>query len=173
VNTNITTAKLIQSYAELASGVVRMISDAKREIHLASRYYEPLIGSKLIAKFGEGLNINVLDGNSSGTSFEERIREASKFDTERRSLLRELLDSPKVTLRSCRLDYSFIVVDGQRCGFEVLNPLNPHDFNFAIEISDTEIAKNLIGIFHDLSSHGQRMGEKGLEAKASSNELVA
>ena len=164
--------KLIRSYPELASELVGMISSARREIYLASRYYEPLIGGKLLTKFMEGVSVNILDGNSSGISFEQRILEAGRYLTENRNAMREFLESPKVKIRSCKLDYSFIVIDGRECGFEVLNPASPDEFNFAIELDDTEVATNLIGIYQALL-RSERVSKRSgdLEESMSKNEL--
>ncbi len=146
----VTSAKMIRSYPQLAREVVSMISSASKEIYLASRYYEASIGSRLLAKFSEGVILHILDGNSSGISFEERIREASKFDTKNRSLMLQLLESPNVRIGSCKLDYSFLVVDRRFCGFEVTNPANPDEFNFGVKLEDSEIAKSLIVTFQNL-----------------------
>ena len=143
---------VIRSYPELARELANMISNARTEIYLASRYYEPAVGSKLLAKFAEGVAIHVIDGNSSGVSFEERIRTASAYDSKNRGLILKLLDSPDAIIRVRRLDYSFIVVDGKYCGFELIDPANPDDFNCALRYDDSELAEVLIHTFQNLAS---------------------
>ena len=151
----VTETKLIRSYPELARELVGIISNARDEIYLASRYYEPAVGSKILQKFAEGVTVHVLDGNSSGVSFEERIRIASTYDIKNRALMLKLLDAPDAIIRSDTLHYSFIVVDGKFCGFELIDPANPDDFNCALRIDDVDLAKVLIHNFDELARIGR------------------
>ncbi|MCL4517763.1 MAG: hypothetical protein M1587_01035 [Thaumarchaeota archaeon] len=142
---------LIRSYPELARELLRLISSARREIYLAPRYYEPAIGSKLLAKFAEGVSIHLLDTNACGVYFEERIRTALTHETKNRELMLRLLNTPDAILQCERLDYSFVVVDGKYCGFELVNPSNPDEFNLAVKLESVELAVELIHVFNNLA----------------------
>ena len=137
------TAVLIRTYPELARELAAMVSSAKSEIYLASRYYEPAIGSRLLSKFAEEIAVHILDGNSSGISFEERIRVASNYDSKNKSLMLKMLDTSNVITSLERLEYSFIVVDGKHCGVELINPASPDDFYCALKLESTELAKGV------------------------------
>ena len=149
-------AKYYRSYAELVRGLLDLVGIAQKEIFLASKYYEPVISAKLLQKFAGGVALHILDGNSSGISFEERIRQVAAVDTTNRALLLKLLDSPTVEIKTAEVPFSFIVVDGKHCGFEVVDPMNPDEFYFAIRVEDSSIASKLIESFHQLINHPRR-----------------
>ena len=109
---------IIRNYPELARNVYSTITSAKSEIYLATRYYEPSIGSVLLSKFAEGVSLRILDANPSGMSFEYRLRAASLHDAKNRELFLKMLDTPSVITSVERVDFSFVVVDGRQCGFE-------------------------------------------------------
>jgi hypothetical protein len=155
-------ANIIHTYEDLARDLRQMLSTARSEVFLASRYYEPAIGSALLAKFSEGVIIHLLDSNSSGTTLEKRLRMASTYDTKNRNLILEMLDTPNMFAHVERLDYSFIVVDGKKCGVELVNPANPDNFSCAVKLENENLAKELVEIFHSLA-------ESGAETKPSSS----
>ena len=141
--------RILKSYDEIVRTVVDLVQLAREEIYLASRYYEPVVGNNLVQKFAEGISLNILDGNPSGTTFVDRIREAARFPTRERDLLKTLLDSPKVRIERAKIEYSFIVVDRFHCAFELHNPLNPTQFYKAIRIDESELADTLIELFNE------------------------
>lgn len=141
--------KIIKTYDELTREVLRLIDLARSEIFIASRYYEPNVSLRMMKKLGEGTSLNILDGNPSGTSLVSRLKTALN-DPATRSLAKAMLESPKVRIRNRILEYSFIVVDEEYCGFEVVNPLSPHEFNLAVEFKDQELSRKMIGLFENL-----------------------
>ncbi len=143
--------KVISTYPDLARELVKMISSAEREIYVAPRYYEPAIGSKILAKFAEGVAVHMLDQNPSGVGFEERLRAASVHDSKNRDLILKYLDAPDSIIRVEKFDYSFVVVDGRSCGVEIVDPANPDNFCCAIKLESTTLAAQLIGIFESIA----------------------
>ncbi len=141
--------KVMKTYDELTKEVLKLIGSAKKSIYIASRYHEPNVSYRIMEKFGEGVSLNILDGNPSGTSFALRLK-AALNDPANNLLAKAMLESDKVRLRNRVLDYSFIVVDEKYCGFEVVNPLSPHEFNLAVEFIDQEVSQKLIDIFEKL-----------------------
>lgn len=141
--------KIMSTYDELVREILRLIDLARSEIYIASRYYEPNVSLRIMEKFGEGVSLNILDGNPSGTSLVTRLKTALN-DPATHSLAKAMLESPKVRIKNRILEYSFIVVDGQYCGFEVVNPLNPHGFNLAVEFKNQEISRKMIDLFENL-----------------------
>lgn len=143
---------VFDSYDKLVKATLVLIGNAKSEIHLASTYYEPIVGSKLVEKFAQGVRLNVLDGNPSGTSFVERIREVARVDLKRRELFNSLLESPNVRMRRANIQYSFVVVDRIHCGIELLDPLVPSQFNLGVEVNDGALAQKLVELFERIIS---------------------
>ena len=143
--------KIIATYEDLVKEVSRLIESAKTEIHIASRYYEPEVSKRLIEKFGKGVILNILDGNPSGTSLVSRLRAASTAgDPATQAVVKAVLESPKVRIRSLPMEYSFIVIDRRFCGFEVVSPLNPHEFKLAVEFEEDELAQTMVELFEKL-----------------------
>ncbi|OHE54580.1 MAG: hypothetical protein A3K61_02660 [Thaumarchaeota archaeon RBG_16_49_8] len=89
-----------------------------------------------------------MDGNPSGATLVSRLR-AALDNPESRSLAEAVLKSSKVRIKRSTLEYSFIVVDGENCGVEIVNPLNPQEFNLAIELSDKKLSQKMINLFED------------------------
>jgi predicted transcriptional regulator len=140
-------ARLIGSYPDLVEALLQMLDLAQTEIHMASRFYEPSVGSALVAKFAHGVSLNILDDNPSGTSFVSRVRESAKADSKNRQVLLKLLDSPIVKVGSGGLGLSFAIVDRKYCQIELLNPLSPNEFFAALQIEDRDFVARLIEIF--------------------------
>jgi len=142
------TATVFSTYDDLVKESLRLISSAKSEIFIASRYFEPDVSNLLLEKFKEGVALNILDGNPSGATLVSRLR-AALDNPESRSLAEAVLNSSKVRIKRSTLEYSFIVVDGENCGVEIVNPLNPQEFNLAIELSDKKLSQKMINLFED------------------------
>lgn len=149
VYSNNSNFRILKSYEEVVRSIVEIIRKAREEIYLASRYYEPIVGSKLVQKFAEGVSLNILDGNPSGTTFIDRVREAARVPTKDREILTKLLESPKARIRNARIDYSFIVVDRLHSEFEIIDTQNPNSFSGAVQTDEQEIADRLIRVFKE------------------------
>lgn len=160
--------KIIYTYEELVDSVLRLIESARTEIFLASRYYEPSVGLRLIGKFGEGVSLNLLDDNPSGTSLVSRLQ-AALDDPATHSLAKAMLESPKVRVSRRVLEYSFIVVDGEYCEIEIVNPLTPQEFNLALGFKDEELSRRMIGFFEKLLTSEKRI--KDTTPKQTSTQL--
>ena len=144
--------RVLDSYQEVVRTTLDGIGNATSEIHLASTYYEPIIGNKLVEKFAQGVHLNILDGNPSGTSFVERIREAARADPKKRDLLYSLLESPNVKIGKANIQYSFFVLDRFHCGVELMHPLNPSQFNLGFTVDSSKLAEKLIQQFETVIS---------------------
>lgn len=142
---------LFRTYPELALELVKMMSSAQSEIYLASRYYEPAIGNKILAKFAEGIPVHLLDANMSGVSFEDRIRVAMVHDEKNRNLMSAFLNSDNSVIRTNYLPYSFGVIDRKYCGVEMADPRNPDDFYCALKFESKDVAEELINMFESLA----------------------
>jgi hypothetical protein len=73
-----------------------------------------------------------------------------------------VLNSDKVQLRNKSLPFSFIVVDGTFAGFEIMNPLSPNEFLFAVDVKDEKISQKLIAYFNELWKTAEETGLKQL-----------
>ncbi|MCP8305291.1 MAG: hypothetical protein H3Z50_07505 [archaeon] len=144
--------KVFRTFEELASYGRLIIGVAQDEIFIASRYYDPIVSQKLIEKFAEGVKLNILDGNPPGSTLSNRLKSVLKADTNPKTiaLVKSYIESPKVRIRETELDYSFFVIDGVRCGFEVPNIVNPHEFALGIEFEDRDFAHRMIELFEKL-----------------------
>ena len=156
-------AGLISTFQELAVELAKMISSARKEIYLAPRYYEPAITSRLLAKLAEGIPFHMLDAKACGLALEERLRSAYTHDTKNRSLIQKALDTQGVIVSVERLDYSFVVVDGELCGVELVNPLNPDDFFGALKIRNRDLGSKLIQVFEGLSGSQNSRNNRSVE----------
>jgi predicted transcriptional regulator len=111
IHENVCPSKVLVTYDELVKEILRLIQLAKRDIFIASRYFEPTVSLRLMDKVREGVALHILDGNSSGTSLVSRLQ-AALDDPAVRSLAEKALRSSKVRVRNSTVDYSLIVGDG-------------------------------------------------------------
>jgi len=163
------TVKVIYSYGELVGGVLKLIRSAKKEIFLASRYYDPEVSLLLMKKFGEGVALHLLDDNPSGTTLISRLH-AAMNDPSTKEIAKAILESPRVRIGCCALDYSFMVVDGDHCQVEIVNQLNPGEFYFAVEVNDQQIGLRMTEIFEKLMA-SEKTTKPALVAKTSKSEV--
>jgi predicted transcriptional regulator len=141
--------RIIYTYDELVDRVAKLAESAKTEIFLASRYHDPAVSRLLMKKFEEGVSLNLLDDNPSGTTLVSRLQSAM-HDPATRSIAKTILESPRVKIGRSTLACSFMVVDRKYCQFEIVNCLTPNKFNFAVELVDQQISGKLIDIFEKL-----------------------
>ncbi len=141
--------KVIQTYDELVESVFKLIQSARKEIFLASRYYDPNVSRLLMSKFNEGVTLHLIDDNPSGTTLVTRLQ-AALDNPAIQSVAKAILESPRVRIGESALEYSFIVIDGEHCQFEIVNRLTPGEFNFAIEVNNKQVSLKMISIFEKI-----------------------
>lgn len=164
-------AKIICTYGELVDGVLKLVRSAKKEIFLASRYYDPQVSMLLMKKFGEGVALNLLDNNPSGTTLVARLHAALK-NPETQPVAKAILESPKVRIGECALDYSFLVVDGECCQVEIVDRLTPGEFNFAVELNnDQQVSSKMIEVFEKIMA-SEKTSKPGRGVKTSKDTSV-
>lgn len=144
--------KIINTWDELLKQLSKYTQMAKKEIYLASRYHDPVIEKNILDKFQEGITLHVLDGSPGKVNFTTELRAIllNPPDKETYEYILAVLNSGKVNVRNKSLPFSFIVVDGTYAGFEIMNPLTPNEFLFAVEVKDEKISQKLIEYFNEL-----------------------
>lgn len=144
--------KIINTYDELLKQLSKYIQMAKTEIYIASRYHDPIIAKNILDKFKEGVALYMLDASPGSVNFASELRAIilSPPDKETYEFCLAVLNSGKVHLRNRSLPFSFAVVDGTYAGFEIMNPLTPNEFLFAVEVKDEKISQKLINYFNEL-----------------------
>lgn len=115
-------------------------------------------------KFGEGVALHLLDDNPSGTTLVSRLH-AAMNDPSTKEIAKAILQSPKVRIGRCALDYSFMVVDGDYCQVEIVNQSNPGEFNFALEVNDQLISLRMTEIFEKLMASQKTTRSPSLSPK--------
>ncbi len=144
--------KIINTWDELLKQLSKYTQMAKKEIYLASRYHDPVIEKNILDKFQEGITLHVLDGSPGKVNFTTELRAIllNPPDKETYDYILAVLNSGKVNVRNRSLPFSFVVVDGTYAGFEIMNPLTPNEFLFAVEVKDEKISQKLIDYFNEL-----------------------
>ncbi|MCL4436651.1 MAG: hypothetical protein M1387_08065 [Thaumarchaeota archaeon] len=164
--------RIIYTYGELVDSVLKLIQSAKNDIFLASRYYDPNVSLLLMKKFTEGVALHLLDDNPSGTTLVSRLH-AAMNDPSTKSVAKAILESPKVRIGRCALEYSFMVVDGEHCQVETVNQSNPGEFNFAVEINDQQISLRMVEIFEKIMASEKTTRDTTAPLKISKNAVTS
>jgi len=144
--------KIINTYDELLKQLSKYTQMVKKEIYIASRYHDPVIEKNILDKFQEGITLYVLDGSPGKVNFTTELRAIllNPPDKETYEYCLAVLNSGRVHVRNRSLPFSFAVVDGTYAGFEIMNPLTPNEFLFAVEVKDEKISQKLIDYFNEL-----------------------
>ena len=156
--------KIIGNWDELLKRLSEFIQMAKSEIYVASRYHDPVIAKNILDKFKENVSLYMLDATSDTVNFASELRAILLHppDKETYEFCLSVLTSDKVHLCNRSLPFSFIVVDGIYAGFEIMNPLTPNEFLFAVDVKDKQISQKLINYFNELWKTAEDTGLKQL-----------
>jgi predicted transcriptional regulator len=156
--------KIINNWEELLKRLSEFIQAAKKEIYIGSRYHDPVIAKNILDKFQEGVSLYMLDSSPDSMKFSNELRAIllSPPDKQTYDFCVAVLNSDKVQLRNKSLPFSFIVVDGTFAGFEIMNPLSPNEFLFAVDVKDEKISQKLIAYFNELWKTAEETGLKQL-----------
>ncbi len=156
--------KITATWDELLKRLSEFLQMAKKEIYVASRYHDPVIAKNILDKFKEGVTLYMLDASADNVNFASELRAIilNPPDKETYEFCLGILNSDKVHLRNRSLPFSFIVVDGTYAGFEIMNPLTPNEFLFAVDVKDEKISQKLIGHFNELWKTAEDPGLKQL-----------
>ncbi len=162
--------KVINTWDELLQQLSKYLQIAKKEIYVASRYHDPIVAKNILDSFKEGVAVYILDGSPDNVNFASELRAIilNPPDKETYEFCLTVLNSDKVHLQNRSLPFSFVVVDGIYAGFEIMNPLTPNEFLFAVEVKDEKISQKLINYFNELWKTSEDPGLKQLVGAKSS-----
>ncbi len=168
-------SQLYNSFDKLVDGLKFWLQRANREIFLATRYYDPGIAPIMFQAFGRGVAINFVDGNPPATSFRNRLAAVMRTPPDTKTLLevKKFTTSPKVKLTQAILPYSFFVVDGIHCGVEIVNPLNPDEFNIAVSFSDAMAGDKLARYAEQLRTNSLAQAQRTAASSLEMTPLTA
>ena len=155
---------IIKDYKRLITETLKLLENARDEIYLASRYHDQHISAKLMEKFSKGVSIRLLDGNPEQSGLENRINAVLRTPPDKQAydLVSAMIRSPKFSLRNGDVPTSFVVIDGNQVGYEIVSHANPQEFTIGIaNYNDTYLAESFIKYF------------KTLEAQARTPRLLA
>ena len=153
--TQLSSFSVVKKFDDLIVEVLKVMDNAEKEIHFATRYYDPYVSTKVFEKFSKGVTIHILDGNPEQISVESRLAAIIRTPPNRETaqMVKKITKSPRFDLKRLpELPLSFMVVDGIQVVYDTVNFINPEQFTIAIsKYDDTYTAKQFIDYFKTLS----------------------
>jgi hypothetical protein len=72
------------------------------------------------------------------------------------TVFKELTNHPNVMLCETIIPYSFLVIDGETVGVEVVNPEDPYSFFFGLRFRNTALATKMISHFEAFAKNSDK-----------------
>ena len=148
-------AKTILTYQELVDTTVKLTERSQRKLYVASRYEDFSAVEGGWRAISRGVTIRSI---ISRTRYTDRMKIVQMMVTNPRyvKILYDLWHSEEIQIRFREIPFSFMVVDGRDCSFEIANPA-AEGFFAAIEIQNCKsLCSRLIEIFDHLWQRSQK-----------------
>jgi hypothetical protein len=153
--TQLSSFNIVKRFENLIPDVMKVLDNAENEVYFATRYHDPHVSNLVFQKFGKGVSIHILDGNTEQISVENRLAAIIRTPPNREiaDLVRKVLKSSRFDLKRLPdLPLSFIVVDGIQVVYETINFINPEQFTVAVSsYDDPYLAQRFIEYYKLLS----------------------
>jgi len=156
--------KMVLTFDELKSELIRLIDIAEKEIYLATKYTHSGVAEKLLECLNRGIKMHVLDGDRRNLSKKVQILRLLFSNPRTIKLFCEVFHSPNWDIKYVDIPYSFIVVDGKYVGFELRKP-ESEDFFVGFVFYSEELSQKLIEVFKTLYSRAKEDPLKELADK--------
>lgn len=148
-------AKIIDNYESMVVDIIDICDESENNILLASNYVDVRVIEAVIRSHDRGVNFRLIMGEKASQSKLNQLRlmlspRFAKAMIEFMSIPDDLGEMTRVT----KLAYSFCIIDGFHCVYEVINPTDM-EFLCASIIEDKRLAEKMICSFERLWETGK------------------
>ncbi|MEM3161173.1 MAG: hypothetical protein QXJ74_10365 [Nitrososphaera sp.] len=145
---------VIKDYNRLVMEVIKLMESARKEVYMATRYYDPHFSKMMYTKMSEGVKMHLLDGLPEQLSVANRLNAVLKVPPNRETfeIVNGILTSRNFDLKRADVSASFMVVDGTTVCYETTSYANPEQFTLAIShYDDPYLAQRFVTYYQMLA----------------------
>lgn len=140
----------VSTWEDLVKTTIDLLQGTKREAYLASRYFDIRISIEGLRAAASGCRIHSLHSGRINHSTSKDIIEIEAKDPRAAGIFKSLAKNPNVTMEEAGLAFSFMVIDFNKVGIEIIDPSNPEKFFAALSFDNPEFAERLVNYFKDI-----------------------
>lgn len=160
------------NWLDLSMHMAVAIGRTKEDLHIATRYMDFRTAEIAVNVARFGRRINILHGTRNGISSKLQLLGNLMANPRALKAYRSLTNNPNVMIRKAEIPYSFVIVDREQIGIEIVNPRDPDSFFIGFQIQSRNLAAKLIWYFEERQrcSVEDELGQN-LKAAASTKRL--
>ncbi len=146
---------MIFSWEKMVSTLAERLENAKKEVLLASRFYEEKIINAIMHKTKVGVDAKVIVDIALFKAYAKKNMEGMKYDKhleEREKIATNpwYASDSRVERRFANLPFSILIIDERECAIELVDASNTKDFYGCILIKDESVAKSAKYKFNEI-----------------------
>jgi predicted transcriptional regulator len=153
---NLEPVKFFDNWNELSMDVSMEIETMKKELCVASRYVDFRTADVALRAAKKGCKVSILHSPRNGLSTKFQLMGNLMTHPRALAVFKELTSNPNVTLCETIVPYSFLVIDSQIVGLEIVNPEDPYSFFFGLKFRNEGLAGKLISHFEALAKNAEK-----------------
>jgi hypothetical protein len=153
---NLDPVKLFDNWNELSMDVAIEIEMMKKDLYVASRYVDFRTADVALRAAKKGCKVKILHSTRNGLSTKLQLMGNLMAHPKALTVFKELTSHPNVTLCESIIPYSFLVIDGETVGLEIVNPEDPYSFFFGLKFKNQGLAQKLVVHFESLAKNAEK-----------------
>jgi hypothetical protein len=148
--------KFFDNWNELSMDVSMEIETMKNTLLVASRYVDFRTADAALRAAKRGCKVAILHSPRNGLSTKFQLMGNLMTHPKALTVFKELTAHPGVTLCETIVPYSFLVIDSQVVGLEIVNPEDPYSFFFGLKFRNESLAGKIATHFDALARNAEK-----------------
>ena len=140
---------VIHDYEQMIKKNMDLIESASREMCLATRYTDSRLADVIMSALKRGIRMRILDGDVENMSSRMQLIRWVMSNVKSIKLFYDLFHSPNVEVRFRELPFSFIIIDGEYAGIEMVHP-EVKGYFAGVVLKNQELCEMLVELFEEL-----------------------
>ena len=153
---NLEPIKFFDNWNELSMDVSMEIETMKTNLFVATRYVDFRTGDAALRAAKKGCKVVILHSPRNGLSTKSQLMGNLMTHPKALAVFKELTGHSNVTLCETMVPYSFLIIDNQIVGLEIVNPEDPYSFFFGLKFRNEALASNLTSHFEVLVRNAEK-----------------
>ncbi len=148
--------RFFQDWNELSMDVATEIETMQKELYVASRYVDFRTADAALRAAKKGCKVRILHSPRNGLSTKSQLMGNLMGHPKALAVFKELTTHPNIVLCETIIPYSFLVIDGQIVGLEIVDPEDPYSFFFGLKIRSEGLATKMTSHFEALVRNAEK-----------------
>jgi predicted transcriptional regulator len=153
---NLEPVKFYDNWNELSMDVAIEIETMKSEVCVATRYMDFRTAEAALRAASNGRKIAILHSSRNGLSTKLQLMGNLMTHPKALGVFKELATNSNVSMCESIVPYSFLVIDGQIVGLEIVNPEDPYSFFFGLKFRNEGLAAKVKTHFEALAKSAEK-----------------